>query len=123
MFTNQNSVDPVLDACDCTYMLSICRLLFLHSTFVSVPVNLALGRPTFMSRVRSGRGASLAVDGNRNPDSVNVGSCCVTEATPKPWWAVDLGAIFNVKEVAISQRDDFRKLNIGRLATIRHTLI
>ena len=49
------------------------------------------------------------MDGNRNPDSKLRGSCSVANANPKPWWAVDLGAIFNVKEVAISQLNLYSK--------------
>ncbi|KAI0210332.1 hypothetical protein LSAT2_004921, partial [Lamellibrachia satsuma] len=71
------------------------------------PGNVALGRPTFQSSVRGGRGASLAVDGNRNPDADNVGSCSVMDVATRAWWTVDLGAIVNVKEVAISQRNQF----------------
>ena len=77
---------------------------------VSELANVALGRPTFQSSVRGGRGASLAVDGNRNPNSKAVGSCSVMQASPRAWWAVDLGAVFNMKEVAISQRDKYGKI-------------
>ena len=62
-----------------------------------------------MSMIRGGRGGSLAVDGNRNPHSNLDGSCSVANANPKPWWAVDLGAIFNVKEVAILQSNSSSK--------------
>ena len=70
-------------------------------------MNVALGRPTFQSSVKWGRGASLAVDGNRNPNGDNVGSCSVTEQSQQNWWTVDLGAVVNVMEVAISQRDQY----------------
>ena len=73
-------------------------------------MNVALGRPTFQSSVRGGRGASLAVDGNRNPDADNVGSCSVMDVATRAWWTVDLGAVVNVKEVAISQRDQYGEL-------------
>ncbi|KAI0210697.1 hypothetical protein LSAT2_004543 [Lamellibrachia satsuma] len=71
------------------------------------PVNIALGRPTFQSSVRTGRGASLAVDGNKSPESGNVGSCSAMDIATRAWWTVDLGAVVNVKEVAISQRDQY----------------
>ena len=83
-----------------------------RTSFVSAPINLALGRPTFMSEVRDGRGGSLAVDGNRSPLAEDVGSCAITEQTTYAWWAVDIGVSFNVKEVAISQRANWGKLDI-----------
>ena len=32
------------------------------------------------------------------------------EAAPRAWWAVELGDVLNVKEVAISQRDKYGKI-------------
>ena len=84
-------------------------LYTLCASFVPAPANLALGRPTFMSGIKNGRGGSLAVDGNKSPDTKLGGSCSVADPNPKPWWAVDLGAIFNVKEVAISQLNSYGK--------------
>ena len=75
--------------------------------------NVALGRPAFQSSVRGGRGASLAVDGNRNSNSEAFHSCSVMQANPRAWWAVDMGAVFNVKEVPISQRNSYGKLREG----------
>ena len=31
----------------------------------------------------------------------------------RSWWAVDLGTVFNVKSVNISQRDQFGKINLS----------
>ena len=88
-----------------------------------VDSNVALGRPTFESAVKGGRGGSLAVDGNRSPDAENVGSCTVMEASPRAWWIVDLGAVFNVKEVAISQRDKHGKIREGLCYVSSHATV
>ena len=81
--------------------------------YVSEPTNVALGRPTFQWRTRLGRGASLAVDGNRKSSAEFVGSCSTTERSSNSWWAVDLGTVFNVKSVNISQRDQYGKINLS----------
>ena len=81
---------------------------------VSAVGNIARGKPTFMSSVRSGRGPSLAVDGNRSPDAkTGGGSCIVTNRESKSWWAVDLEGVEQVKEVIISQRDQDGNLTIS----------
>ena len=85
--------------------------IFFHLGHVLAVGNIARGKPTFMSSVRRGRGPSLAVDGNRSPNAETVGgSCTVTEQESKPWWAVDLAGVERVKEVAISQRDEYGML-------------
>ena len=77
-----------------------------HATvFVSAPVNVALGKPAFQSTIRFKRGPSLAVDGNLDPNSESGGSCSATNSNPRSWWAVDLGAVVKVKEVALQQRN------------------
>ena len=71
--------------------------------YVSENTNVALWRPTFQSGVMMGRGSSLAVDGNTDPRA-----CSTTNPTKNPWWAVDLGATFNLTSVAVSQRADVK---------------
>ena len=70
--------------------------------FHSAAVNVAFGRPTFMSKTYFNRGPSLAVDGSTQADFMVTGSCSFTQAG-RPWWAVDLGVVANVELVAISQ--------------------
>ena len=72
-------------------------------------MNVALHRPAFQSSVRYKRGASLAVDGNSDPNAESGGSCSVTENTPHGWWAVDLGVVVKVKYVTIQQRNLYGK--------------
>ena len=72
-------------------------------------MNVALGKPAFLSTIRYSRGPSLAVDGNLNPNSESDGSCTASESETRPWWAVDLGAVVQVKEVALQQRNAYGK--------------
>ena len=45
------------------------------------------------------------------------------QANPRAWWAVDLGAVFNVKEVAISQRNSFGKFREGLFYVSGHATV
>ena len=66
-------------------------------------LGLALNQPATQSSVFNGKGASLAVDGNKNRD-FSLGSCIHTNSQKDPWWRVDLGASFPVAEVFIVNR-------------------
>ena len=105
------------------HLLSSTSILLLWTTddiialSILALVNVALNRPTAQSSVRSGRGASLAVDGNTSPDGVRDGSCTVTESDRKPWWSVDLGTMVKVTEVAITQSSRFGE-NTTHLITV-----
>jgi hypothetical protein len=50
--------------------------------------------------------ASLAVDGNRNANSVAGRSCSHTQNVAPEWWAVDLEQETSVGRVRITNRDD-----------------
>ena len=78
--------------------------------FFSALVNVALRKPAIQSSIRFARGPSLAVDGNKNPNAESGGSCSVMENTLHPWWRVDLGSAFQMKEVSITQRNSYGKL-------------
>ncbi|XP_067026815.1 uncharacterized protein [Acropora muricata] len=65
--------------------------------------NLALNQPATQASVFDGKGASLAVDGNKNRD-FSQGSCIHTLMQNDPWWRVDLGASLPVAEVVIVNR-------------------
>ena len=78
--------------------------------FVSALVNVALLKPATQSSIKLARGPSLAVDGNKDPSAEAGGSCSAMEKSLHPWWRVDLGSTFQMKEVSISQRDSNRKL-------------
>ncbi|XP_067027641.1 uncharacterized protein [Acropora muricata] len=71
-----------------------------YSSYIS---NLALNQPATQSSVFDSKGASLAVDGNKNTD-FNQGSCIRTNRENDPWWRVDLGASLPVAEVVIVNR-------------------
>ena len=64
---------------------------------------MALNQPATQSSVFDSKGASLAVDGNRNTDG-SKGSCMHTQLGKDPWWRVDLGASLPVAEVVIVNR-------------------
>ena len=71
---------------------------------------MALLKPAAQSSIKSSRGPSLAVDGNKNPNAERGGSCSVMGSSLHPWWRVDLGSTFQLKEVSVSQRNSNRKL-------------
>ena len=52
--------------------------------------------------------ASLAVDGIKNP-IFNGGSCTHTQSVPGAWWKVDLGAVYPVHHVQITNRQSMFK--------------
>ena len=82
------------------------EVLFWSSALIVVNIfllDLALNQPATQSSVYDGKGASLAVDGNKNRD-FGQGSCIHTHSQKDPWWRVDLGASLPVAEVAIVNR-------------------
>ena len=64
---------------------------------------MALNQPATQASVFQGKGASLAVDGNKNR-SFSQGSCIHTNTQKDPWWRVDLGTSLPVAEVVIVNR-------------------
>jgi len=73
--------------------------------------NVALKRPAFMSSVFSDPRfggpypASRAVDGNKDPVAMKVGSSCIHSGwDDNPWWAVDLGAALAVVGILFTNR-------------------
>ena len=80
--------------------------------------NLALGKPASQSSTAFGQFAREAVDGNINIPNLN--SCSRTALEAKPWWQVDLGAVYQIKKVVT----DIMKrcgtyMNDSRVSTIR----
>jgi len=65
------------------------------SAAIVVTVNVALGEIAMQSSTFKNKEAALAVDGD-----IETVSCTGME-TNKPWWAVDLGWGFLIKEVVI----------------------
>jgi len=85
--------------------------------------NLALGKPASQSSTALGRFAREAVDGNRHVPNLN--SCSRTALEAKPWWQVDLGAVYQIKKVVVT---DLMKrcgtyMNDYRVSTIRQRFL
>ena len=82
------------------------EVLFWSSTLIVVNIfllDLALNQNATQASVFDRKGASLAVDGNKNRD-FSQGSCINTYSQKDPWWRVDLGASLPVAEVVIVNR-------------------
>ena len=82
------------------------EVLFWNSALIVVNIfllDLALNQPATQASVFDGKGASLAVDGNKNRD-FSQGSCVHTNSQKDPWWRVDLGESLPVAEVVIVNR-------------------
>ncbi|KAI2663084.1 Fucolectin-1 [Labeo rohita] len=67
--------------------------------------NLALKARAVQSSVYSNGNAENAVDGNRGTD-YGKGSCTHTTAEFNPWWRVDLGNVYSISKVVITNRGD-----------------
>ena len=67
--------------------------------------NLALGKPTKQSTVTDNGRPSRAVDGNRNTDFFSL-SCTHSANITGNWWQVDLGAVYEIWDVVITNRGD-----------------
>ena len=79
-----------------------------------ISVNLALNRPASQS---TSDNAANAVDGDKNPD-YHAGSCTHTYPDDlSPWWRVDLGRMYLITKVEITNRDEGKQLLIMTLHT------
>ena len=67
--------------------------------------NLALGKLASQSTTEQGGIAPRAVDGNTN-GSFSAGSVTLTKSRRRPWWTVDVGAVFDIGEVRLWNRTD-----------------
>jgi len=92
-------------------------------------VNVALGRPTYMSSVYYDGSfggyfySSRAVDGNKDPTCYSVGNSCVHSLTESnPWWAVDLGTALAVVGVRFTNRADSFGYNISLFCSLLFTI-
>ena len=73
--------------------------------------NLALGKPTTQSSNRHENDAWKAVDGSRSGNN-KLAMCSETKSAAGSWWKVDLGAVYVIRHVVITNREDCcRKLN------------
>lgn len=83
--------------------------------------NIALKAKASQSSTYSGKGASLAIDGNTNGDYAK-GSVSHTAAGDSPWLELDLGADVSVEEVRVWNRTDGNGIK-DRLAGYKISLL
>ena len=69
----------------------------------SSPGNVALNKPAYQISTSSAGVPSRAVDGSRNPVWGD-GSCTHTKNHTSPWWMVDLGEMYDIGNVKITNR-------------------
>uniref|UniRef100_A0A672JYL9 Si:ch73-359m17.2 n=1 Tax=Sinocyclocheilus grahami TaxID=75366 RepID=A0A672JYL9_SINGR len=80
--------------------------LFTGLCFANLKGNLDLNaRVVQSSLLHIGGVAERAVDGNRDAD-YGKGSCTHTKAELNPWWRADLGNVYSISKVAITNRGD-----------------
>ena len=76
------------------------------SNAVEAHINIAKGKKTSQSSTLYGAGSERAVDGNTNR-SWHGGSVTHTQCTnDKPWWEVDLEALYLIDEIKVFNRGD-----------------
>ena len=87
-------------------MLTLClaAALFLPDES-DLTKNLALRRPTKQSTVIYKAWPSKAVDGNRN-SLLGASSCTHSAYITGNWWQVDIGAVYEIRDVVITNRGD-----------------
>ncbi|XP_016366763.1 fucolectin-7-like [Sinocyclocheilus rhinocerous] len=87
------------------------RVILLLTLFTGLCVanlkgNIALNARVVQSSLGHSQGdAEHAVDGNRDANYAK-GSCSYTKAEFNPWWRADLGNIYSISKVAITNRGD-----------------
>ena len=72
---------------------------------IPVAKNLAAGKKTSQSSIRYGGDSKRAVDGKATTNYFSL-SCTHTANSLKPWWKVDLGQLYLVSNVKITNRGD-----------------
>lgn len=89
-----------------TMLFPLIILYFWSIPRVDSAENIALGKTATMSSAHFGYVASKAVDGNTD-GNIHNGSCSHTEQSIAwHWWQVDLGKVYSVGSVVISNRHD-----------------
>jgi len=72
----------------------------------AAPVNVALGKPTVQSSTYEGAVSSLAVDGNRDGNSLKGSSVTHTELDTNAWWSVSLEQKYHIVSIKVFNRTD-----------------
>ena len=86
-------------------MKQTCLSSFLAQSDIDWSENLALGKPTKQLTTTDNGRPSRAVDGNRNTVFDNL-SCTHGANITGNWWKVDLGAVYEIRDVVITNRGD-----------------
>ncbi|XP_053534094.1 fucolectin-like [Ictalurus punctatus] len=94
----ENSQKPML------LFLGIC-IFSLQWMLTHQEVNVALGGIATQSSVYSYYPAYFAIDGNRESNAY-LHSCTHTNYDYKPWWRVDLLAVYDISNVIVTNRGD-----------------
>ena len=84
------------------------HLVYSHHVFVLFSVqscSLSRGQPTGQSSTSGVHTSDTAVDGYYNEVFDSAPYCAQTVSEATPWWYVDLGGTYEVKEVWITNRD------------------
>ncbi len=90
--------------------------------------NLAFGKPTNQSSTHRDYKSRLAVDGVRYRN-IDGNSCSHTKPKIGSWWQVDLGTVYDIRHVVITNRADccgklhntpYRRINTTRSLNIKH---
>ena len=53
--------------------------------------------------------ATRAVDGDLGTNIEAGDGCTLTDRNPEPWWAVDLGQVYTLDYVTLTNRDEYGK--------------
>jgi len=72
---------------------------------IYISTNLALGKPTKQSTTYKTYSSSKAVDGKKS-NVLRENSCAHTMGQKGAWWQVDLGAVYEIRQVVIINRGD-----------------
>ncbi|KAL1272054.1 hypothetical protein QQF64_031070, partial [Cirrhinus molitorella] len=101
----------IISQCDCccdftkmaihVLLLTLCTGLCV----ADLKENIALNARVVQSSLYNNGVAEHAVDGNRDTD-YGKGSCTHTNAEFNPWWRADLGNVYSISRVAITNRGD-----------------
>ena len=95
------------------YLQTGCKLFIWFISPVSCPYyNIAMKKPTYQSSINYGGVPSRAVDGNRDP-KWSQQSCAHSGKENDPFWIVDLGRVFRISYVTITNRAECTYMSIG----------
>ena len=114
----------------CVCIVNVFHFVYMfHVVMIFLEVNVAYGKNAKQSSW-DGYPARNAVDGNKHSDLIG-GSCTHTERRKGSWWEVDLGDVYEIQRVVITNRGDcccklhntpYRRIIATISVNIKHTL-